>query len=171
MSGRRNDPGAKTPEKISVGDRPAAELSPYRSRTPIRAPVQCSLRIARPVTNLALTQTIYCRGLGLQVVGRFENHAGFDSVMLGTEGADYHFEFTLCRSHPIAPAPTAEDLTVFYIPSSAEWDAACANMVSAGFKHVASFNPYWETRGRTYEDPDGYRIVLQNAEWSSVKAS
>jgi hypothetical protein len=21
------------------------------------------------------------------------------------------------------------------------------------------------TRGRTFEDPDGYRVVLQNAEW------
>ena len=32
-----------------------------------------------------------------------------------------------------------------------------------------AFNPYWETRGRTYEDPDGYRVVLQQAEWSNVE--
>ncbi len=30
---------------------------------------------------------------------------------------------------------------------------------------VASFNPYWDACGQTFEDPDGYRIVLQNAEW------
>ena len=25
---------------------------------------------------------------------------------------------------------------------------------------------YWERHGLTYEDPDGYRVVLQNASWS-----
>jgi hypothetical protein len=39
-------------------------------------------------------------------------------------------------------------------------------MLSAGFNRVASFNPYWNLRGQTFEDPDGYRIVMQNAEWS-----
>jgi hypothetical protein len=39
-------------------------------------------------------------------------------------------------------------------------------MIAAGFSPVAAFNPYWDTRGRTFEDDDGYRVVLQNAEWS-----
>jgi hypothetical protein len=38
-------------------------------------------------------------------------------------------------------------------------------MENAGFKSVASFNPYWDTNGRTYVDHDGYRIVLQHADW------
>ena len=129
------------------------------------------LRIAKPVGNLSATQAMYCRGLGLRVIGSFENHDGFDGVMLGTAGASYHFEFTYCRSHPVVPVPTAEDLAVFYIPSSSEWREACDNMLAAGFKHVASFNPYWDIRGRTYEDHDGYRVVLQNAEWTNVEAS
>jgi catechol 2,3-dioxygenase-like lactoylglutathione lyase family enzyme len=122
------------------------------------------LRIARPVRDLARITAMYCQGLGLRVVGRFENHAGFDGVMLGVHGAGYHFEFTYCRTHPVVPAPTAEDLVVFYIPAESEWQAACARMVAAGFKEVASFNPYWDIHGRTYEDPDGYRIVLQQAQ-------
>jgi hypothetical protein len=36
---------------------------------------------------------------------------------------------------------------------------------------VRSFNPYWDARGRTYADHDGYRIVLQNAEWANIDAS
>jgi hypothetical protein len=40
-------------------------------------------------------------------------------------------------------------------------------MVAAGFKQVASFNPYWDMRGRTYEDADGYRTVLEREEWRS----
>lgn len=114
---------------------------------------------------------MYCRGLGLRVVGSFENHEGFDGVMLGAAGASYHFEFTHRRSHPVAPSPTAEDLAVFYIPSSSEWDVACINMSAAGFKLVVSFNPYWDIQGRTYEDRDGYRVVLQNAEWTNVEVS
>lgn len=129
------------------------------------------LRIARPVTDLAASQAMYCRGLGLRLIGSFEDHEGFDGVMLGTAGASYHFEFTHRRSHPVVPAPTAEDLLVLYLPSSPEWHEACANMLAAGFKRVASFNPYWDVRGRTYEDRDGYRLVLQNAEWSNVEES
>lgn len=33
------------------------------------------------------------------------------------------------------------------------------------YKPIRSFNPYWDQRGKTFEDPDGYRVVLQNASW------
>ena len=112
---------------------------------------------------------MYRRGLGLRTVGSFEDHQGFDGVMLGLAGSGYHFEFTRHRTHPVAPAPTAEDLVVFYVPAEAEWQVACARMLAAGFAPVESFNPYWDARGRTYEDPDGYRVVLQRAEWSNVE--
>ena len=85
--------------------------------------------------------------------------------MLGVAGAIYHLEFTYSRKHPVPPAPTVEDLAVFYIPAESEWQATCASMLAAGFKQVTAFNPYWELRGRTYEDRDSYRIVLQQAEW------
>lgn len=114
---------------------------------------------------------MYCRGLGLFVAGSFENHDGFDGVMLGFEGLDYHFEFTRRRTHPVAAAPTPEDLIVLYLPTAAEWHAACESMLAAGFEQVTSFNPYWEVRGRTFEDPDGYRVVLQQEEWSKLEKS
>lgn len=128
------------------------------------------LRIARPVRNLEVTQTMYGEGLGLHVIGSFKDHDGFDGVMLGREGLDYHFEFTHRRHHTISPTPTVEDLAVFYIPSSSEWNTACAQMIAAGFKPVPSFNPYWDRQGRTFEDQDGYRIVLQNEEWIQEKS-
>ena len=37
--------------------------------------------------------------------------------------------------------------------------------IAAGFQAVSSSNPYWERAGRTFEDPEGYRVVLQNAQW------
>ena len=114
---------------------------------------------------------MYCSGLDLRVLGSFEDHDGFDGVMLGTAESNYHFEFTYCRSHPVSPTPTPEDVTVLYIPVEEEWRASCTRMLAAGFKQVASFNPYWETRGRTYEDPDGYRVVLQQALWDNVEVA
>lgn len=106
---------------------------------------------------------MYCRGLGLRLYGEFKDHDGFDGVMLGEDAAGYHLEFTYCRAHPIVPSPTVEDLLILYIPREDDWQNACAAMIGAGFREVTSSNPYWSTHGRTYEDPDGYRIVLQNA--------
>ena len=128
------------------------------------------LRIARPVTDLQRTTAMYCRGLGLRVIAEFAIHAGFDGVMLGDPASEYHFEFTHCHAHPVAPTPTAEDLIVFYIPDGNDWEAAGARMNAAGFKRVPAFNPYWDERGRTFEDPDGYRIVLQRATWRNTEA-
>jgi Questin oxidase-like len=33
------------------------------------------------------------------------------------------------------------------------------------FESVKAFNPYWDRNGKTFEDPDGYRVVLQHANW------
>jgi YycE-like C-terminal domain/YycE-like N-terminal domain len=110
---------------------------------------------------------MYCRGLGVRVLASFQDHEGFDGAMVGHPGGGYHFEFTHCRAHPVRPTPTAEDLAVFFVPGAAEWEGACARMNAAGFVAVASFNPYWDAQGRTFEDPDGYRVVLQRADWST----
>ncbi|MBI0329949.1 VOC family protein [Burkholderia plantarii] len=128
------------------------------------------MRVARPVGDLERAVRMYREALALDVVGRFEAHAGFDGVMLGRDGLDYHFEFTVCRAHPVAPAPTVDDLIVFYLPDAADWAAACARFEAAGFARVASFNPYWDAQGRTYVDPDGYRTVLQQAAWRGGRA-
>ena len=127
------------------------------------------LRIARPVRDLARTKDMYARGLGFRVLGGFEDHDGFDGLMLGVPGADYHFEFTCSRHDPVQPSPTVEDLIVLYIPLESEWQEMCARALAAGFKQVAAFNPYWQVRGRTFEDPDGYRVVLEQATWGEAE--
>ncbi len=62
------------------------------------------------------------------------------------------------------PIPTLRsDLLVFYLPDRDEWIAAVDRMRAAGFEPVPAFNPYWDRFGATFEDPDGYRVVLQQA--------
>jgi hypothetical protein len=109
---------------------------------------------------------MYCAGLEFRVLGDFDDHEGFDGVMLGRADMPYHFEFTYCRRSPVVPNSTSEDLLVFYIPSTVEWTVKCAQMRDAGFKQVLSSNPYWRVRGQSFEDPDGYQVVLENDAWT-----
>jgi hypothetical protein len=98
-------------------------------------------------------------------IGSFHEHEGFDGVMLGLPGASYHLEFVHQRGHVAGRAPTPENLLVFYLPSQEEWQAAIDRMAAVGYAPVVSANPYWDRSGRTFEDPDGYRVVFQNAAW------
>jgi hypothetical protein len=102
----------------------------------------------------------------MAVLYRFRDHDGFDGIMLGQAGAPYHLEFTSKRGHGVGRAPTPDNLLVLYYPDREDWRAAVQRMRDAGFAPVRSFNPYWEKDGATFEDPDGYRVVLQNAAWT-----
>ncbi len=126
---------------------------------------QAHLRVARLTDNLAEVIRFYRDGLGLEVVGSFEDHEGFDGVMLGLPGLAYHLEFTRERGRAAGGAPTAENLLVFYLPDPEDWRRAVRRMESQGYRPVKSHNPYWDVRGKTYEDPDGYRVVFQQAAW------
>jgi catechol 2,3-dioxygenase-like lactoylglutathione lyase family enzyme len=128
---------------------------------------QAHLRIARPSDELAAVVRFYRDGLGFEVLYEFKGHDGFDGVMLGHKGAGYHLEFTRKAGHRAGRAPTEEHLLVFYLPDADAWRRAVAWMEVNGYPAVKSFNPYWDRQGKTFEDPDGYRVVLQNASWSN----
>ena len=123
------------------------------------------LRVARPSDNLEAVVKFYRDGLGFTVLYEFTDHEGFDGVMLGHQGAPYHLEFTRKLRHKAGKAPTEENLLVFYLPNEADWQRAVDQMKRHGHQPVKSFNPYWDRHGKTYEDPDGYRVVLQHAAW------
>lgn len=126
---------------------------------------QAHLRIARPTDDLEAVVAFYRDGLGFDVIGSFEDHEGFDGVMLGHRGMGYHLELTHQQGHEAGRAPNEEHLLVFYLPDPQVWRAAVEHLESQGHEAVPSNNPYWDRRGKTFEDPDGYRVVLQNAAW------
>jgi len=120
------------------------------------------IRIARPTQDLSRVIDFYRDGLGFEILYQFQDHTGFDGVMLGHKGAPYHLEFTRHTSHSSAPPPSPDHLLVFYLPETALWQSAIDHLQRLGHHPVKSFNPYWDKSGRTFEDPDGYRIILQN---------
>ncbi|AGC49385.1 prolyl endopeptidase [Myxococcus stipitatus DSM 14675] len=124
------------------------------------------MRVARPTRNLEQVVRFYREGLGLEHLGGFEDHEGFDGVMLGEKGAPYHLEFTVERGHEAPRSPSEDNLLVFYLPERAEWEQRVRRMEQSGFPPVRSRNPYWDAKGKTFEDPDGYRVVLYQGEWT-----
>ena len=108
------------------------------------------LRVARPSDDLEALLRFYQQGLGFALLYRFEDHDGFDGI----------------RGHVAGRAPTWDNLLVFYFPDAEDWQSAVRKMREAGFEPVSAFNPYWDREGVTFEDPDGYRIVLQKAAWT-----
>ena len=133
---------------------------------PLIGLAQAHLRVARPTDNLTEVVQFYRDGLGFEVLSEFNDHGGFDGVMLGHKGVGYHLEFSRKHGHKAGRAPTEDNLLVFYLPDEGEWQQAVQRLETRGYKAVDAFNPYWDNQGKTFEDPDGYRVVLQNARWS-----
>lgn len=123
------------------------------------------LRVARPSDNLVVVSRMYIDGLGFSLLGEFFDHDGFSGMIIGHPEHAYHLEFTQHQSVSSGCAPTQDNLLVFYIADQQDWLRACEQILNAGFNSVPSYNPYWDLVGRTFEDVDGYRVVLQNREW------
>jgi catechol 2,3-dioxygenase-like lactoylglutathione lyase family enzyme len=131
------------------------------SQWPQSLPV-AQLRIARPTARLDEVVRFYREGLGLEVIGSFEAHAGYSGVMLGLPGHEYHLEFTSHAEGSPCPAPTKDNLLVFYIPDVEAITLLTERLNGMGYFATRPENPYWQQRGTTFEDPDGWRIVLMN---------
>ncbi|HYP02059.1 MAG TPA: VOC family protein [Pyrinomonadaceae bacterium] len=122
------------------------------------------VRVARPTGRLTELLKFYCEGIGLEVVGSFAAHAGYSGVMLGLPNSAYHLEFTQHEAAHEADysPPGADNLLVLYIPDGAAIERIAARLAALGYERVAPENPYWEEKGVTIEDPDGWRVVLMN---------
>ena len=130
-------------------------------------PKAAKMRVARPTDNLSDITQMYVNGLGFDLLGEFVGHNGFDGSIIGHKKHNYHLEFTHHVGTTVGKAPTKDNLLVFYFPDTEEWQISCQKMINAGFIEVEPYNDYWSVSGKTYEDIDGYRVVLQNREWSA----
>ncbi|KAF9946709.1 hypothetical protein BGZ72_011205 [Mortierella alpina] len=136
-------------------------------------PVTPILRFARPTTSLATALHFYQTALGLELVASFDNHRGFDGRILSPGSpvpgspAPWHIEFTFQHAEKEScRAPTKDNLLVLYLKDKAEVELRKARMVEHGYNAVESLNPYWDDHGVTFEDPEGWRIVLSWLEWT-----
>jgi len=77
-------------------------------------------------------------------------------VFLAVPGTGAHLELTAGGGHG-APAPHPESLLVLYLGDDETVQAVAARL---GVDPIPPANPYWAEHGLTFEDPDGFRVVL-----------
>ena len=120
------------------------------------------VRMARPTARLKEVVRFYRDGLGLKEIGSFTGHEGYSGVMMGLPGRGYHLEFTEHEEQTPCPAPSKDNLLVFYIPDGDAISRVAARLGRMGHEPVSPENPYWKDKGLTFEDPEGWRVVLMN---------
>jgi catechol 2,3-dioxygenase-like lactoylglutathione lyase family enzyme len=121
------------------------------------------LRVARHTERLGALVRFYRDGLGLTEVGGFQGHDGYEGVFLDVPGTGAHLELTAGGVHG-GPVPHPESLLVLYLGDEQAVRAVADRL---GAEPVAPANPYWAEHGLTFEDPDGFRVVLVPERWEA----
>ncbi|SEA72425.1 Glyoxalase/Bleomycin resistance protein/Dioxygenase superfamily protein [Thalassobacillus cyri] len=122
------------------------------------------VRVARPTDKLAEVIEFYEEGIGLKRLTEFSGHRGYKGVILGMPNPQYHLEFTSHDEGSSCPAPTRDNLLVFYIPDKNQLNNVVVRLKQFGYGEVEPENGYWKEKGTTIADPDGWRVVLMNTE-------
>ncbi|WP_080778668.1 VOC family protein [Chryseobacterium phocaeense] len=116
-------------------------------------------RYARHTTDLERIKAFYTSVLNFEVLGTFENHAGYDGIFLGKKNENWHLEFTVSDTIP-TQVFDEDDLLVFY----PELETDIQNLVENLKKHAIPLlqpeNPYWRENGIYFLDPDGFGIII-----------
>ena len=120
-----------------------------------------TFRFARPTNNLEQLKSFYIDILGLELLGGFENHEGYDGVFIGKPNENWHLEFT--KSDEIVAFDFGEeDILVFYPNTKLEFELIHDRIESNSIKFIDSKNPYWNENGKMILDPDGYHVVISH---------
>lgn len=122
-------------------------------------------RVARHTMDIDRVKRFYIDLVGLKLLYEF-NHDGYIGVMLGQKDDNWHLEFTMSEKKP-CHCPDDEDVLVFYFEDDKGYIEVLERFKFDGIEAVKSINPYWDIHGRTYIDPDGYRVVICHKKWDN----
>lgn len=123
------------------------------------------VRIARPTDRLDEIEAFYHRAIGLPKIVSWRDavdgdHAGYDGLILGMPDGRYHLEFTHHRDGSPCPAPSRDNLLVFYFSQADAIARLVARVHAYDHREVEPENPWWRQDGHTFADPDGWRVVF-----------
>jgi len=119
------------------------------------------LRVARHTERFDEVVSFYREGIGLPELGGFDDHDGYRGAFLAIPGTGAHLEITAGGEHR-APTPHPESLLVLYLGDDEAVQRVAARL---DLDPVPPANPYWAEHGLTFEDPDGFRVVLVPEHW------
>jgi hypothetical protein len=118
-----------------------------------------TIRLARHTADLQRLETFYTKVIGLQKLGGFQNHNGYNGIFLGQQNLSWHLEFTSSGDAPVSRFDD-DDLLVFYVNSVIEFDEIRNSILKQNIPAIVPKNPYWQSNGFMIADPDGYKIVF-----------
>lgn len=116
-------------------------------------------RYARHTTDLERIKIFYTSVLNFEVLGTFENHAGYDGIFLGKKNENWHLEFTVSDKTP-TQVFDEDDLLVFYPELKADLQNFVENLKKHAIPLLQPENPYWRENGIYFLDPDGFGIII-----------
>jgi catechol 2,3-dioxygenase-like lactoylglutathione lyase family enzyme len=120
-----------------------------------------TFRFARHTNDLEQLNSFYVKTLGMEILGSFQNHNGYDGVFIGKPNKNWHLEFT--KSDEIIHFNFGdEDILVFYPSTRLEYDSILERINNSSIKIIKAKNPYWNENGKMFHDPDGYKIVISD---------
>lgn len=124
------------------------------------------VRMARPSADLDSARRFWVDGVGLSVLWETgpDHQEGHALLMVGPQAAQWHLELVHDPAALAANPPGPEDLLVLYLGEQPAEDTL-QRIGAHGGTRVAARNPYWDRWGFTFEDPDGYRLVLSHRTW------
>ena len=123
-------------------------------------PTTPRLRVARPTFDVDRAVNFWSQVVGLEILSHFENHDGYDGVIMGYPNTEWEIEVTRHSSGLPLPTPTEEDIIALYVGIGAA-DEIIKRLLLAGYPQIKHSNPYWESAGASvHVDPDGYAFVI-----------
>jgi catechol 2,3-dioxygenase-like lactoylglutathione lyase family enzyme len=118
-------------------------------------------RFARHTNNLKKVKSFYTKVLGLELLGSFENHNGYDGIFIGKPNESWHIEFTK-SIETVNHNFGEEDYLVFYPENESEYNSILERISENKIEFIESKNHYWNENGKIIFDPDGFGIIISN---------
>ena len=116
-------------------------------------------RYARHTHKIESLIYFYTSVLNFEILGKFENHDGYDGVFLGIKGENWHLEFTQNEEKPQSRFDD-DDALVFYPKTQESYDKILDNLKKFEVPLLEPKNPYWRDKGVCFEDCDHYKIII-----------
>lgn len=116
-------------------------------------------RFARHSSKIDSLIYFYTSILQFEVLGKFENHDGYNGVFLGKENASWELEFTESKRKSTAVFDK-DDYLVFYPDNETEYKDIMQNIEQYKVPILTPENPYWQKNGICIEDCDHYKIII-----------
>jgi len=122
-------------------------------------------RVARHTDKLEEIKFFYIELIGLKLMGEFD-HQGYQGAFIGEKNQTWHLEYTQSKEKPIHISDD-DDLLVFYLGDNETYYECIKRIEKSGLKSVTAKNLYWDQWGKTFLDPDGFRVVISHREWTN----